>query len=59
MHRLRVLCFTNLAWERQAGNRAPTDASIGGALCFTNLARGKQAEKRAPTDGLIGGAVFY
>ena len=56
---LGVLYFTNLAQERQVGNRTPIDASIGGALCFTYLARGKRVENRATTDGLIGGAVFY
>ena len=30
MDRLGVLYFTNLAQERQVGNRAPIDASIGG-----------------------------
>ena len=52
---LGVLCFTNLAQERQVGNRAPVDASIKGVLCFTNLARERQAGNRAPTDASIGG----
>ena len=53
-----MLCFTNLARERQAGNRAPADASIG-VLFFTNLAQWRRAENKVPTDGLIESIVFH
>ena len=55
---LGVLCFTNLARERLAGNRAPADASTG-VLFFTNLAQWRRAGNRAPTDGLIESIVFH
>ena len=42
-----MLCFTNLARERLAGNRAPADASTG-VLFFTNLAQWRRAGNRAP-----------
>ena len=53
-----VLCFTNLAQERQVGNRAPTDALIEGVV-FYQFSLGETSGKQGSYWCIDRGALCF